>query len=303
MKGHMLNFKDLEDRVRQNKPKKIALAVAEEESALKAVKKARDEKIAEPILVGSLEKTKAIASQIGLDLAGVRLVDAPEQSQAAAETVKLVSSGQADIVMKGLLHTDVLLKAILDKEIGLRTGKLLSHVFLMEISAYHKLLILSDCAMNIAPTLEEKKGILQNAIDVALCMGLEKPKVAILGAVEEVNPKMPATLDAAILSKMADRRQIKNAIVDGPLAFDNAISRRAAEEKGIQSPVAGDADILLLPHIEAGNILYKSMSYFSGAKAAGVIMGAKAPVVLTSRADTEESKFYSIVLATLVAQG
>ncbi len=299
----MLNFKDLEDRVRQNKPRKIALAVAEEESALKAVKKARDEKIAEPILVGSLEKIKAIASQIGLDLAGVRLVDAPEQAQAAAETVKLVSSGQADIVMKGLLHTDVLLKAILDKEIGLRTGKLLSHVFLMEISAYHKLLILSDCAMNIAPTLEEKKGILQNAIDVALCMGLEKPKVAILGAVEEVNPKMPATLDAAILSKMADRKQIKNAIVDGPLAFDNAISRRAAEEKGIQSPVAGDADILLLPHIEAGNILYKSMSYFSGAKAAGVIMGAKAPVVLTSRADTEESKFYSIVLATLVVQG
>ena len=296
----MLNFEDLVAHARKKGLKKVALAVAEEESALKAVKRARDEGIAEPILVGSLDKIKAIASGIGWDLSGIKIVDAPEAGQAAVETVKLVKTGQADIVMKGLLHTDVLLKAVLDKDAGLRTGKLLSHVFLLEVPAYHKLLILSDCAMNIAPSLEEKKNILQNAIDVAVCIGLEKPKVAIVAAVEEVNPKMPSTLDAAILSKMADRKQIKNAIVDGPLAFDNSISRRAAEEKGIQSPVAGDADILLLPHIEAGNILYKALNYFAGAKSAGIIMGAMAPVVLTSRADTEESKFFSIVLAVAI---
>ncbi|MFH0802613.1 MAG: phosphate butyryltransferase [bacterium] len=296
----MLNFEDLVAHARKKGLKKVALAVAEEESALKAVKRARDEKIAEPILVGSLDKIKAIASGIGWDLSGIMIVDAPDAAQAAIETVKLVKTGQADIVMKGLLHTDVLLKAVLDKDVGLRTGKLLSHVFLLEVPAYHKLLILSDCAMNIAPTLEEKKCILQNAIDVAVNIGIEKPKVAIVASVEEVNPKMPATLDAAILSKMADRKQIKNAIVDGPLAFDNSISRRAAEEKGIQSPVAGDADILLLPQIEAGNILYKALVYFAGVKAAGIIIGARAPVVLTSRADTEESKFFSIVLAAAI---
>lgn len=296
----MLNFEDLVALAHKKGLKKIALAVSEEESALRAVKRARDEGIAEVILVGSQDKIKAVASGIGWDLSGIKIVDAPEAAQAAIETVKLVKTGQADIVMKGLLHTDVLLKAVLDKDVGLRTGKLLSHVFLLEIPAYHKLLIISDCAMNIAPTLEEKKCILQNAIDLAVCIGIEKPKVAIVAAVEEVNPKMPTTLDAAILSKMADRKQIKNAIVDGPLAFDNSISRRAAEEKGIQSPVAGDADIILVPHVEAGNILYKALNYFAGAKSAGIIMGAMAPVVLTSRADTEESKFFSIALAAAI---
>lgn len=296
------NFDSLVNEAKKAGPLRIALAAAEDESALEAVKAAQDAGLVIPALVGNKDEIIPKAKKIGLKFQESDIIDAKDKTSAAFSAVRLVSGGKADLLMKGIIHTDTLLKAVLDKETGLRTGNLLSHSFLMKVPAYHKLLFLTDCAMCIAPALEEKKYILQNCIDFARSLGLVQPKAAILAAVEEVNEKMPATTDAACLSKMADRGQIKGALVDGPLAFDNAISKRAAEEKGIKSPVAGDADILMVPNIEVGNVLFKALAYMAGALNAGIILGAKSPIVLTSRADTAESKFYSIALGVYLTR-
>jgi phosphate acetyltransferase len=226
---------------------------------------------------------------------------APHSHGAAAKAVQLVKEGKAEILMKGSLHTDELMSAIVSREGGLRTGRRISHVFIMDVPTYHKVLIVTDAAINIAPTLEDKVDICQNAIDLAITLGLERPKVAILAAVETVTSKMPATLDAAALCKMAERGQIKGGVLDGPLAFDNAISTQAAEMKGIKSAVAGDPDILLAPDLEAGNILAKQLTFLANADSAGMVLGAKVPVILTSRADSVRSRIASCGVAKLVA--
>ncbi len=281
-----------------SKPKKyIAVAAAEDEQVLLALKQATELGIVEPILVGNIEKVKILANEIAFDISKIEFIDEKEPSKSAKIAVKLVRDGKAQIIMKGLVNTADYLRAILDKEIGLRTGSLLSHLGLFEIPTYHKLIGLTDAAQNIAPTLEEKIAIIQNSVDLLSRLGIEKPKVALLAAVESVNPKMQATIDAAIITMMNQRNQIRNCIIDGPLAFDNAISREAAEHKGIQSKVAGDADLLVAPEIETGNALYKSFTYFAKGVVAAIILGAMAPIVLTSRSDTEKSKLMSIALA------
>ena len=254
-----------------------------------------------PLLVGPAAKIVETARAAQLDIDHLEIIDVPHSHDAARKAVDLVREGKAGILMKGSLHTDELMAAIVSREGGLRTGRRISHVFIMDVPTYHKVLIVTDAAINIAPVLEDKVDICQNAIDLAISLGLERPKVAILAAVETVNSKMPATLDAAALCKMAERGQIKGALLDGPLAFDNAISREAAETKGINSAVAGDPDILLAPDLEAGNILAKELSFLANADSAGMVLGAKVPIILTSRADTVRARIASCAVAKLVA--
>lgn len=279
----------------------LVVAAAEDSEVLGAVSEAVKLGIVDAILVGDEKKISDIANSEGYDITGCKVVNEPNKITAARKSVEMVSKGEANLVMKGLLGTADILRAVLDKEIGLRTGRVLSHVAVLEIPSYDRLFLLTDGAMNIAPDLSQKAQIIQNAVNVAHSIGIEIPKVAPLAAVELVNPDMQPTLDAANLSKMADRGQIKGCIIDGPLALDNAVSLEAAEHKGIVSPVAGSADILMVPNIEAGNVLYKSIVYFAKAQTAGIIAGAKAPVVLTSRSDTHEAKLNSIALGVLVA--
>ncbi len=281
----------------------IPTAVAHpcEASALTGAVEAAEKGLIAPLLVGPAAEIKATADAAGLDLSKLEIVDAPDSHAAAARAVALVREGKAEILMKGSLHTDELMSAIVSREGGLRTGRRISHVFVMDVPTYHKVLIVTDAAINIAPTLEDKVDICQNAIDLAVSLGLERPKVAILAAVETVTSKMPATIDAAALCKMADRGQIKRGILDGPLAFDNAINRQAAETKGIRSEVAGDPDILLAPDLEAGNILAKQLSFLANADSAGMVLGARVPVILTSRADSVRSRIASCAVANLVA--
>ncbi len=280
----------------QTKTKRLALAVAQDEHALDAVFEAKEKQIIEPILVGDKEKIEQIALKNDINLSGVEIIDIPDKKEAVKRAILLVRENKADILMKGNVATGILLKGVLNETYGLKTGNLLSHIAVFELENYHKLIALTDVAMNIAPNLKEKSGIISNSVGYLHKLGIENPKVAVIGAVELVNPKMEATVDAAILSKMAQRKQISGCIIDGPLAFDNAMSKESAEHKGIISEVAGDADLLLMPNIETGNVLYKSFS-FTGAKLAAVILGAKAPIVLTSRSDSEEAKLNSIVLA------
>lgn len=296
------SYDEMLDRARSRGKKTVAVASAEEDSVLLALKKAQDEGMADAILLGCEEEILRIARDIDYPLHKAEIVDLPEKSQVAREAVRLVSTGSADLVMKGMLHTDTLMHAVLDKEVGLRTGKIISHVFMFTIPGYHKFIFLTDGGINIAPNLSEKKAILENAITMCHALGLETPKTACIAAVEDVNEKMQATIDAACLSKMAERGQIKGAIVDGPLALDNALSQTAAREKGIRSPVAGDADILLVPSIEVGNALFKALDFFGGARAAGVAIGMAKPVVITSRADSTDTKFLSIALAVLLSE-
>src|SRR5262249_51888996 len=230
-----------------------------------------------------------------------KIVDAEHSHASAAKAAELVRTGEAELLMKGSLHTDELMAAVVAREAGLRTGRRISHVFVMDVPTYHKVLVVTDGAINIAPTLEDKVDICQNAIDLARALGVETPKVAILAAVETVTSKMPATIDAAALCKMADRGQITGAIVDGPLAFDNAISAEAAKVKGLRSPVAGDPDILLAPDLEAGNILAKQLTFLANADSAGLVVGARVPIVLTSRADSVRSRIASAAVAMLAA--
>jgi phosphate acetyltransferase len=282
-------------------PVPTAVAHPCEASALSAAVEAAKLGLIVPLLVGPAARIAETALAAGIDLGNLQIIDVPHSSAAAAKAVELIREGKAEILMKGSLHTDELMAAVVSREGGLRTGRRISHVFVMDVPTYHKVLIVTDAAINIAPTLEDKVDICQNAIDLAISLGLEKPKVAILAAVETVTSKMPATIDAAALCKMAERGQITGGILDGPLAFDNAISKQAAETKGIESEVAGDPDILLAPDLEAGNILAKQLSFLANADGAGLVLGARVPVVLTSRADSVRSKIASCAVAKLVA--
>ncbi len=280
--------------------KRVAVAAAHEPSALEAALDARTEGIAEPILIGDLDAIRSIARELGADLTGVRMIEEKDYARAAAAAVALVRSGEADILMKGVLDTSILLKAALNKETGLNSGRLTSHVAVIESPHYHKLFIVTDAAINIAPDVQGKIDIIANAVQVSRSLGVERPKVALLAAVEKVNAdRMPCTVDAAIITQMNRRGQVRDCVVDGPLALDNAISAESARIKHIVSDVAGDADILVAPDIEAGNVLYKALLDLGGARGAGIVAGAARPIVLTSRADSRETKLASIALASL----
>lgn len=256
----------------------------------------------EPILIGPLARVRGAAETAGLDLEGLALIDVEHSHEAATRACELAARGEAAAIMKGALHTDELLEAVVAAHSGLRTERRMSHVFVLDVPSYPRPLLVSDAALNIAPDLATKRDIVQNAIDCAQAMNIANPRVAILSAVETVNPKMASTLDAAALCKMADRGQIVGGVLDGPLAFDNAISVEAAEAKGIRSPVAGRADILIVPDIESGNILAKQLFYLANAQSAGIVMGARVPIMLTSRSDPEASRLASCALAILVSQ-
>jgi phosphotransacetylase len=288
-------------RCKNLEPVPTAVAHPCEASALAGAVEAAEKGLIVPILVGPVAKIADVARASGIDLSRFQIVDTPHSNASASKAVELIRNGSAQVLMKGSLHTDELMSAIVARETGLRTGRRLSHAFIMDVPTYHKVLIVTDGAINIAPTLEDKVDICQNAIDLAIALGCEKPKVAILAAVETVTSKMPATIDAAALCKMAERRQITGGILDGPLAFDNAISKQAAETKGIHSDVAGDPDILLAPDLEAGNILAKQLSFLARADSAGMVLGARVPVILTSRADSVRSRIASCAVAMMVA--
>ena len=281
----------------------VATAVAHpcEGSILQAVAEAARRRILTPVLVGPAAKIRAAAGESRVDIGAFKIVDAPHSHGAAAKAVELVRRGEAQILMKGSLHTDELMAAVVARETGLRTERRISHVFIMDVPTYHKALIVTDAAINIFPTLEDKMHIVQNAIDLAHALGLARPKVAILSAVETVTPKIPSTVEAAALCKMAERGQITGGLLDGPLAFDNAISKEAAQTKGIKSEVAGDPDILLVPDLEAGNMLAKQLTFLLKADAAGIVLGARVPIVLTSRADSLRTKLASCAVAALLA--
>ncbi len=255
-----------------------------------------------PVLVGAEDRIRSLAANLQLDLEGTRIVDVTDSRAAAVRAVELARKGEVQMLMKGSLHTDELMSAVVSRDGGMRTGRRISHVFALDVPAYHKTLFVTDAAINIQPDLETKVDILQNAIDMMLILEVVKPKVAILSAVESVNPAIPSTLDAAALCKMVERGQITGALVDGPLAFDNAISSDAARIKKIKSSVAGDVDLMMVPNLEAGNILFKELQYLAGALAAGVVVGAKVPIVLTSRADGELARMASCALGVLLAK-
>ena len=283
-------------------PARTAVAHPCDEASVQAVVEATALGLITPILVGPEHKIRAAAERAELDISHLTLVPAPHSHAAAARAVALVREGKADLLMKGSLHTDELMHEVMADKTGLRTARRISHVYLMQTDHYPKPLLITDGAINIEPSLEDKRDIVQNAIDLAHVLGIAAPKVAILSAVETVSSRIPSTLDAAALCKMADRGQITGGLLDGPLAFDNAISRKAAAEKGIASSVAGDADILVAPDLVAGNILAKQLSFLGGAFAAGVVLGARVPIVLTSRADSEHTRVVSCALAVLMAQ-
>ena len=281
----------------------ISLAVVHpcDTESLKGALMARDAGFALPILIGPEEKIRQVAAQLGASLADCRIVDVPHSHAAAEEAVRMARNFEVEALMKGSLHTDELMEAVIDKNTGLRTHRRISHVFFMDVPTYPRPLLITDAAVNVDPSLEEKVDIVQNAIDLARMIGIVEPKVAILAAVEMVNPKMRATLDAAALCKMADRGQITGGLLDGPLAFDNAVSLVAAKTKGIRSVVAGQADILMVPEIESGNMLAKQLEYLADALSAGIVLGARVPIVLTSRADSAETRTISTAIAVVVA--
>ncbi len=294
-------YERLLERCRSLEPVPTAVAYPCEESALTGAIEAAEKNLITPLLVGPASKIHEVAKSAGINLGNPEIIDIEEPHAAAAKAVELVREGRAEVLMKGSLHTDELMSAIVSREKGLRTGRRISHAFVMDVPTYHKVLIITDAAINIAPVLEDKVDICQNAIDLAISLGCQNPKVAILAAVETVNSKMPATLDAAALCKMSERGQIKGGVLDGPLAFDNAISADAARTKGIESEVAGDPDILLAPDLEAGNILAKQLTFLANADSAGMVLGARVPVILTSRADSVRSRIASCAVAKLVA--
>ena len=282
-------------------PVPTAVAHPCDEASLSAAADAAALGLIAPILVGPRAKIEAAAKAAGVDIAAFRLEAAPHSHAAAARAVALVRSGEAQLLMKGSLHTDELMHAVMSATSGLRTARRISHVYLMDVPRYPRPLLISDAAINITPSLDDKRDIVQNVIDLALILGIAEPKVAILSAVETVNSKIQSTLDAAALCKMADRGQITGGVLDGPLAFDNAINKQAAKEKGIVSPVAGEADIVIVPDLVAGNILAKQLIFLAGADTAGVVVGARVPIILTSRADSEEARIASCAVAVLMA--
>ncbi|MFA5949459.1 MAG: bifunctional enoyl-CoA hydratase/phosphate acetyltransferase [Hyphomicrobium sp.] len=302
MRGHRHQKYERLIELAKSRPRlRTAVAHPVDEASLRGALEAADAGLIEPVLVGPEEKIRAAAMAAGLDLDGVEIVDAPHSHAAAEKAVELVRSGAAEVLMKGSLHTDELLGAVVKRDTGLRTGRRLSHVFVMDVPDHPQTLFITDAAVNIAPDLTAKRDIVQNAIDLFAGLGLGVPRVAILSAVETVTPDIPSTIEAAALCKMADRGQITGGIVDGPLAFDNAISPEAARVKGIRSEVAGAADILVVPDLEAGNMLAKNLTFLAKADAAGLVLGARAPIVLTSRADNLRTRMASCAVAVLLA--
>ncbi len=294
-------FRALLAEVAQLDPLATAVAHPCDANALGAAVEAAIAGLIVPILVGPRAKILKAAEEAKVDISAFRLIDTPHSEASAAEAVALVKRGEAALLMKGSLHTDELLHAVLAPDSGLRTARRLSHVYLMDVPSYPKPLLVTDAAVNIAPDLEQKRDIVQNAIDLAQVMGIETPRVALLSAIETINPELRSTLDAAALCKMADRGQITGGLVDGPLAFDNAVSPAAAGEKGIVSRVAGQADILVVPDLESGNMLAKQLTFLAGADAAGVVLGARVPIILTSRADAQRTRIASCAVAILIA--
>ncbi|HSN71998.1 MAG TPA: bifunctional enoyl-CoA hydratase/phosphate acetyltransferase [Steroidobacteraceae bacterium] len=295
------NFEELLERCKGKAPVPTAVAHPCDASSLEGAVRAARMGLIVPILVGPRARIENLAASSGLDLGGLEMIDQPHSHAAAARAVELARTGEVDLLMKGSLHTDELMQFVVDAEHGLRTARRVSHIFVMDVPTYPKLLFVTDAAVNIFPTLRDKVDICQNAIDLAQALGVERPKVAILSAVETVTDKIPSTLDAAALCKMADRGQITGAELDGPLAMDNAISMAAARTKGIRSTVAGEADVLLVPDLEAGNMLAKNLSFMANAESAGVVVGARVPIILTSRADSVRARLASCAIAALLA--
>jgi phosphate butyryltransferase len=292
---------ELIDRSKQKPKKRIAVASAEDDNVLKALQNAINEEIIVPILVGNRENIESIAKKVGFDLKGVEIIDISNSDlNSATVAIQLIKSGQADILMKGLIQTGDLLRAVLDKENGLPVERLLSHVALFQSPYYHKVFCITDVAMNIAPDLEAKIKILNNAVSVFHQLGVENPKVAVAAAVETVNPKMEATVHASLIKEKNGNGEIIGCIVDGPLAFDIAFNKDAAAHKNIVSDVAGDCDIVVMPEINAGNMVYKTLNFLGGANTAAIISGASVPIVLTSRSDDDRTKLLSIALASLL---
>ena len=292
----MKHFDELLKHIEDYPIRKVVVAAAQDTYVIQAVAEAGEKSIAESILVGDETEIRSIADSAEISLEGMHVIDEVDPVRAVSVAVQIVSSGEADILMKGYIHTDDFLRGVLNREYGLRTGSIMSHVFIAEISDMNRLLFITDGAMNVNPDLEQKAAILLNAVHLANIFGVSNPKVAVLAAVELVNPAMPATVEAACLAKMAERNQyVPSCTVEGPLAMDNAVSLIAAKHKKISGPVAGQADILLVPNIESGNMLVKSIVYLGAHRLMGLLVGAKAPVVLTSRADTTESKLLSII--------
>ncbi len=297
------NFSDLLSRVSACKKKTLSVAVAQDKAVLEAVKAAKERGIADAILVGDEAKIGEIAAELGMDMTEYTVINEPDTVAASLKAVQLVHDGKADMYMKGLLDTKTFLKSVLDKEVGLRTGKPLSHVCVFEVPGIDRLLFLTDVAFMPYPTLEDKVNIINYTVEIANACGVDMPKVAPLAAVEVVNPKMPVTVDAAELTKMNEKGKITGCIVDGPLSLDIALYKEAAEEKGaLDRKVAGDADILLFPDIHAGNLVYKAIVHMVDVKNGNILTGTKAPVILTSRSDTCEVKVNSIALAALAAE-
>ncbi|WKB55539.1 phosphate acetyltransferase [Eleftheria terrae] len=288
-------------RCRDLAPTPTAVVYPCDRSSLEGALEAAELGLIEPILVGPRAQIEAVARTFGADISACRVVEAPYSAAAAAAAVQLVREGQAEALMKGCLHTDELMAAVVKRDAGLRTARRVSHCFVMDVPSYENALIITDAAVNIAPTLDEKADILQNAIDLAHVLQIEDVRVAILSAMETVSAKVPSTVEAAALCKMVDRHQITGARVDGPLALDNAISLEAARVKQIDSPVVGHANVLLVPDLEAGNLLAKSLSFLAEADAAGIVLGARVPIILTSRADSVTTRLASCAVATLVA--
>lgn len=293
-------LQELVELAKQRPPTRVAVAAAAHKLVLQSVQRAVDQGLIVPLLVGREEEIRQQAAAIGWELEDRQIYPTVTNKAAADAAVDLVKQGEAQVLMKGYLHTDEMLHAVLRQGSGLRTDRLLSHVFVLEVPTYHKLLLISDAAINITPGISEKASITQNAVDLARRLGVERPKVAALSSIETINPNIPSTVHAACLSKMSERGQIKGAIVDGPLAFDNAISAEAAQDKAINSPVSGDVDVVVVPDLDAGNILSKNLEYLASAKMAGIVMGALAPVVLTSRSDPPRARVYSLALASLL---
>jgi len=299
-KNYLTKLSDLSELAKRSKKKKIAVAVAHDEHCLGAICAVVKQGLVEATLVGNEAKIREIAAKMNLDISSMQIINEEVDAAAVKIAVSIVARKEADILMKGNVPTATFLRGVLDKETGLRSGDVLSHFAFFQVPTYHKLIALSDAAMIPAPDFKTKIAIINNAVGFMNRLGYKKPKVAVLAAVEMVNESMPATIEAALLSKMNQRGQIKNCIVDGPLAYDNAVSMESAHHKGIVSDVAGDADLLIAPDIEAGNILYKAYGFSANAILAAVILGAKAPIVLTSRSDTEEAKQASIILAAAI---
>jgi len=295
------NFEELLELAVKKGPKRIAVACAQDDDVLKAIKGAYDKGIVNGYLVGNEMEIRSISEEIGLDLNGFEIINIIDLAEASLKAVELVSSGKADLVMKGLVDTGIILKAVLNKEIGLRTGNVLSHVAVFDVPTYHKILMVTDAAMNIAPDLNTKKQIIENTLAVTRALNIDMPNVGVIAAKEKVTESMIATVDAGELVKMYKEGLITGCKVGGPFALDNAVSKEAAAIKGIKDPMAGDVDVLLCPTIEAGNVLYKALNFLANAKSAGIIVGAKAPIVLTSRADSDDSKLNSIALGVLMA--